>query len=543
MQLRWYQAEAVQAVQAYWRKGGGNPLVDVPTGGGKSLILAELARWVVKDCGGKVMIATHRKELIEQDAEAIHRLAPSVDVGIFSSGVGLRQIRPCTVAGVQSIYNKPRLMGKFDVVIVDEAHLVSSRTGSQYHILFENLRKRNPDLRICGLTATPYRLGQGLLTEGDGKLFDSIVYRVDMRKLIEEGHLVPLRSGTNSVEINLNDVKVSNGEYVTRDLELAANVSEVTDGVIADVVKSGRRHVLAFCCGVEHAAHIRNAARMAGLSSEMVLGSTPKLERIKILNEFKHGRIQLLASCDVLSTGFNVPQVDLICLVRATKSTALYVQSLGRGTRVAEGKTDCLVYDYGGNIARHGPVDAVSIRSAAKRNGGETGQKMCPDCYAEIHFAKLTCQHCGHEFPPPERKERKANSKKSDLEVLSDGKTRDVTYTVSERSVTSYLSSRSGKEMLRVEYFDREASHKPVAVEWVCIEHDGYARQKAESWWGLMTDGLRCPRTVEEALDEIDALRTVKTITIRNVPGEKYPKVIRWGFSTQRTEVQDDLPF
>ena len=541
MQLRDYQQEAVEAAKAYIKRTGGNPLIDLPTGAGKSLVLAALVDWVCKECDGRVLVATHRKELIEQDADAIRSLC-KVEVGIFSAGLNVRQVRRCTVAGVQSVYKKPRILGDVDVVIIDEAHLVSTKTGSQYRVLLDALKKRKPDLVVIGLTATPYRLGQGYLTEGKERLFDSIVYSANMRKLIEQGYLSPLHSGKVSAAIDLDNVRVSAGEYVAKDLELAANVSEITNGVVADIVASGRKHVLVFGCGVEHVAHLRNAARMAGLSSEMVLGSTPPLERIKILNDFKHGRIQVLTSCDVLTTGFNVPQVDLICMVRATMSVSLYVQCLGRGTRVAPGKTDCLCYDYGGNIARHGPLDQVSVKSRSE-GSRDNPMKLCPSCYAEVVIAKLTCEHCGHVWPKPEREERKVNAKKSDLDVLSDGKPRDTTHPVTERSITSYLSSKSGKEMLRVEYFSHEVSHKPVAVEYVCIEHEGYARAKAESWWNLMSDGLRCPRTVEEAMDEIDALRPVATVTVRKVPNSKYPQVIKWGFSRQQQEQPDDLPF
>jgi DNA repair protein RadD len=545
IKLRWYQQAAVDAVRQYWGRGGGNPLVQVPTGGGKSAIAGELCRWLAQDCGARVLVATHRKELIVQDEEAIRRVWPGANVGVYSAGLNRRQVRQITVGGVQSLYRKASSLGRVDVVLVDEAHLVAPKSGGQYGRLLGGLREVNCELRVCGLTATPYRLGQGLLTQGEEKIFDCVIYSVDISKLIAERYLSPLVTGSTSGSIDIANVRIQQGEYVAKDLELAADVSEVTDAVARDILQSGRKHVLVFGCGVEHAAHLRNAIRLNGLSCELVTGETPPAERKRLLREFKEGSLQAISSCDVLTTGFDAPLVDCVVLVRPTMSPALYVQMVGRGSRIADGKSDCLVLDYGGNIARHGPIDAIKIKP--KQDGAGSILKDCPSCYAEVPAAKRVCPHCGHEWPPPERQERKANSSASKLDVVIGDKIQKTRHDIEKRVVRGHTSYSSGKRTLRVEYYEKGSS-SPVATEFVCLEHDGFARSKAEEWWRKNTDGARVPETVDEAVQMEEWLRPIKQVVVKSSPNEKFPRVTAYVF--EKTEQQepegepeDDVPF
>lgn len=536
-ELRPYQKEAVEAVQAYWGRGGQNPLVVVPTGGGKSAILGTICRWLVEQHKARVLVATHRKELIQQDADAVRRVWPAADVGIYSAGLNQKQIRTITVGGVQSLYRKPGVLGRVDVVIIDEAHLVSPRSNTQYGKLLEGLRDANPALRVCGLTATPYRLGQGMLTQGAEALFSSVVYNVGIKQLISDGYLSPLVPGTATAAIKLDAVKVVSGEYVAKDLELAADVDSITDAVVRDVLDSRRQHCLVFGCGVQHAAHLRNALRMAGMSAEMVTGQTPPGERARILDRFKAGQIRALVNCDVLTTGFDAPLVDALFVVRATCSPGLWVQIVGRGSRLAPGKRDCLVYDYGGNTARHGPVDEIRIKTGATEGRGKVPTKICPQCYAEVHALKRACQHCDHTFPPPEKQARKANAEASALDVVSSD---SQVIEIEERKFCEYFSARSEKNMLRVDYFVPNVI-RAVASEYICLEHDSgsYARQQAEKWWAIQSRGRVAPSTVEEAMGKVDTLRRCRTIRLQQQG--KYSRVIGWGFEKDDTE--DDVPF
>jgi DNA repair protein RadD len=536
--LRDYQQEAVTAVFNYLQRGGRAPLVEVPTGGGKSAILGEIVRRVVGEHGGRVLVATHRKELIAQDERAILNVWPDGRrrVGVYSAGLGRREIRDCVVGGVQSLARRARELGHVDVVIIDEAHLVSASEGTQYGKLLGALREANPDLVLVGLTATPYRLDQGLLTQGEGALFKSIVYRTDIKRLIADGYLSPLVTQTGSASINLDNVRTRAGDYVTADLELAADVDEITDKVAQDIADSGRRHVLAFGVSVAHAHRLRNAIQMSGLSCETVVGDTP--DRADILERFKRGELNAIASCDVLTTGFDAPLVDCVALVRPTQSVALYVQMVGRGSRVAPGKGDAIILDYGGNIARHGPIDAVAIKSQAKTGGGSAPVKVCAQCGAECAAGVRACTECDHPFPPPERKASESASRRA---ILSDGnpveaERREVT----RMEYSEHTSNSSGMTMLRADYYGpgTPSAYHPIVSEYVCLEHDGFARVKADQWWMLHAPDVQAPQDTAGALELLDYLKPVRAVWVK--PDGKYKRVTRVEFGEPREPGSDD---
>jgi len=538
VELRDYQKESIDAVFDALRRGVRAPLVVLPTGAGKSAVLGGIVRQVVGEWGARCLVATHRKELIAQDERAILRVWPDGRgrVGVYSAGLGRREIRSCTVAGVQSVARRVRELGHVDVVLIDEAHLVAPKTDTQYGQLLDGLRHINSDLVVVGLTATPYRLGQGLLTQGEGRIFESVAYSADIKRLIAEGYLSPLVSTRASAKIETDGLRTSGGDYVLADLELAADVDSITDAVARDIVETGRRHVLVFGVSVAHAARLRNAIRMAGLSCETVVGETPN--RDQILADFKAGRVQCLTSCDVLTTGFDAPHVDCLAIVRPTQSPALYVQICGRGSRIAPGKTDCVVLDYGGNIARHGPIDSIKIEAKKTRAGeGKAPVKHCPSCHAEVAASVRVCPYCEHVFPV---QPRKANESASRLEVISTKKKEPPT----RREIDSVEFSRHEKEgktpSMRVDYFGPGTRSRwdAVASEWVCIEHEGFARQKADAWWRQFFPGVPCPDVLDVALAVAPHARKVKAIWTQ--PDGKYTRVTGYEFHPMREPGCDD---
>lgn len=539
MKLRDYQQAAVDAVLAYWERGGTNPLVEVPTGGGKSAILGELARVIVQECGGRVVIATHRAELIEQDAAACRRVWPQAPVGVYSASLGQRSIKAITVCGVQSIAKKAGILGRVDVLIVDEAHLISPDGGTQYRRLIEGLQKDNPVLRVVGLTATPYRLGQGYLTQGREALFSSIVYRCQIPTLIAQGYLSPLVTGAVGAEVDTSSVGRNAGEFVLRDLELAADVASVTERVADDVAaairEGGRTSALLFGVGVGHAAHLRDAMLERGISCELIVGETEQIVRQAVIAKFRRRELTAIASCDVLTTGFDAPVVDVLAVVRPTCSASLWVQMVGRGMRPAEGKRDCLVLDYGGNIARHGPVDDVKVKERKGEGEGKAPVKVCPECLAENAAGARVCKECDAEFPEPERK---ANERASSLPVLSTDSIDGTRTTSTEHDVGEVAFVRHTKKgaadappTLRFDYYAPENTSsstmlpKKIASEWVCVQHTGYAREKAIKWWAINV-GTRMPDTVDEAVERLRAGEMRKVLKIRTKPDGDYVRVI-----------------
>ena len=291
---------------------------------------------------------------------------------------------------------------------------------------------------------------------------------------------------------------------------------EVTRAAVAEIVRhgEGRGSWLVFCSGVAHARHVRDAIREHGVPCETVTGDTPGPERDGILAAFKAGRLRCVTNANVLTTGFDAPGTDLIALLRPTKSVGLYVQMVGRGTRLAEGKEDCLVLDFAGNTARHGPIDTVDGRRKEPAGGGDAPVKVCPECEATNHASARRCVACDHEFPPPEVKVAPQAATNALLSIQQQPEWCEVTNIVYARH------EKAGKPAsLRVTYECGLVRHS----EWICFEHTGFPREKALSWWRRRAGDLPPPATVDEALGHFEALRRPIAIQVR--PAGQYTEI------------------
>jgi DNA repair protein RadD len=231
-----------------------------------------------------------------------------------------------------------------------------------------------------------------------------------------------------------------------------------------------RKSWLVFCAGVNHAQHIKEALTEQGIVAECVTGETPSNERDRILKEFKAGRIQALSNANVLTTGFDAPGIDLVAMLRPTMSPGLYVQMAGRGLRIAEGKTDCMVLDFAGVVEQHGPITAVRPPPKKGDKQGEAPVKVCDQCQEICHLSVRICPACGAEFPEPV----KAALKLSNLDIMGvEGVDMDVTAWTWRK----HLSRASGKEMLSLTYYGGLSD--PPVTEYLAVTHDGYAGEKS----------------------------------------------------------------
>jgi DNA repair protein RadD len=406
LQLRPYQRAAIDAIYDYFAVATGHPLLVLPTASGKSLVAAAfiqevLAQWPDE----RIIILTHVRELISQNFAELIRLWPEAPAGVYSAGLNRRDVQAQILfAGIQSVHRKAYAIQRADLVLVDEAHLVPRTANATYRRFLGDLTRINPQLKVIGLTATPYRLDSGMLHTGPDALFDDIAFEDSVRELIDEGYLAPLVSKQTSTQIDVSGVGTRGGEFIAGQLEAAVDHDPITQAAIDEVVAYGRdrRSWLLFCAGVGHAQHICDAVRERGFSCATIFGHTPKAERDRIIAAFKRGEVRALASMGVLTTGFNAPAVDLIAMLRPTKSTGLYVQMAGRGTRLAPGKDNCLVLDFAGNVARHGPIDLVKPKDKTNGEGdGEAPTKVCPECQT-INALAARGIECGYVFPAPE---------------------------------------------------------------------------------------------------------------------------------------------
>ena len=404
-----YQRTAVDAVYSYWEKPKSkHGIVVIPTAGGKSFIMALLIKEVSERWPGtRILCLTHVQELIEQNHEELLESWPEAPAGIYSAGLGRKDhAAPILFAGIQSIEKKANLLNPPpEIVLVDECHLIPRNEQTRYMRTLETLAVMYPSLRVVGFTATPYRMDSGWLHKGEGAMFQDIIYTVEPQYLIDQKYLAPVFARSGAVKIDTAGVHTRGGEFISGELEKAAMSGDTTAIAVADFIERGkdRKKWLVFVTGIAHAEQVYQAVINEGITADVVTGTTPKAQRKKIVEEFKAGQIKCLINIDVLTTGFNCRDLDMIVMLRPTGSPSLYVQMVGRGMRVAPGKTDCLLLDFSANVVRHGPIDAVDPEAPSKGEGVAPA-KECPSCQAIIAAGFRVCPVCGHEFPAPEPK-------------------------------------------------------------------------------------------------------------------------------------------
>jgi DNA repair protein RadD len=526
--LRPYQEGAIEALYQYWRGGGGNPLVEMATGTGKSVVIGSVIRRLHEGKPSRrFLILTHVRELIEQDAKAILSVWPEAPVGINSAGLGERDYdASIVVAGIQSVFRNPEALGPRNLVVVDEAHLIPADGDGMYRTVLERLRAIVPEMRVAGFTATPYRLDSGRLDEGDDRLFDQVVYSYGLRDAVRDGWLARVRGRPTATEIDVRLVSRRGGEFVAGELERAADRDDVVEAACSELIERGadRNSWLCFCAGVQHAEHVRDALRQRGITAETVTGDTPRAERDRIFTEFRAGRIRALTGANVFTTGFDAPAVDLIAMLRPTLSTGLYVQMIGRGTRKAEGKIDCEVLDFAGNVRRHGPVDAVSVTVKGRKGDREEAvkpdtvrAKVCPDCNTYAPDAAPKCDACGYVWP--RRAPRLKHTSRSEMVPLMSDEAMWLRVRATEFSPYRKKEPNS-RPTLRAEYVCGGRRY----CEFIPLEHGGAAWRRAEGWWQELGGQLPAPRSIAGAMKRRSELVPVAAIAV--VPDGRWWRVV-----------------
>lgn len=539
MKLREYQQRVLDELWTWFTKHeGGNPIVEACVGAGKSLMIAALAQRADNEFKGtRILVLVHQKELLEQNVDKLVRIWPEANIGLYSAAIGRRQLGcQITYATIGSIWRKAHELGRIDIVLADECHLINPKEAGMWRSFLSDLAKYNPHTRCIGWTGTPFR-GNGVwLTAGDDTLFTNIATRVKMTELLELGFLAPLVPAPTVTRIDAHDVRTSGDDYVVSELAKVTDTEELVEATSDEIVQlaADRKRWLVFAVTVAHAEHVRDALQRRGVAAEVVCGDTPKAERAALINAFRAGRVKCLVNVGVLTTGFDVPEVDFIALLRATKSPVLYVQIAGRGMRcvganmvesAANGKSDCLWADFTDTTAIMGPVDAVQGRLPTGKRKGEAPHKLCPSCGSQNPASAPECLDCGFLFPEPERIKHGAEA--SSAAVLSSQK-ETLFHTVPVSEVRYRVHTKEGSPpSLRVEYYDGMLR---AASEWVCFSHQGYARTKAESWWRQRTTIDAIPGNTDEALEWLDysdaILRKPAAIIISK--SSKYPAIVSY---------------
>jgi len=545
--LRPYQCEAVAAVYGHLRERDDNPVVVIPTGGGKTPVMATLCDDAVSRWDGRVLVLAHVKELLAQTAGTLDRMVPQLHVGLYSAGLKRRDTEhPVIVAGIQSVYRRAVDLQAFDLVIIDEAHMIPPEGDGMYRTFLAEAKVVNPRLHVIGLTATPFRMTSGMICRDDHFL-NHVCYDVGVKELIRDGYLCPLRTKAGAAKADTSDLHIRGGEFIASEVEDLMDQDSLVRSACAEIVDQtqDRRSVLIFAAGIAHGRHVVEILRREhGVECGFVTGETPAAQRDALIARFKHqgGRelfgetkpLKYLCNVNVLTTGFDAPNTDCVAMLRPTMSPGLYYQMVGRGFRLCEGKADCLVLDFGGNVLRHGPVDAIRITEPEKGNG-EAPAKECPECQALIHAAYAVCPECGYEFPPPRRTRHDATA--SSDGILS-GQATDTEYDVRDTYYSVHVKRDAEPDhprSMRVEY---QVGWQQYFSEWVCFEHTGYASAKAEAWWRKRSDDP-VPGTAEQAVElaEAGSLAPARSITVRSVTGEKYDRIVAHTLGEKPTPV------
>lgn len=509
--LRDYQQRSLDQLYAWLSANAGNPCLVLPTGAGKSHIVAALCKDALQNWPEtRILMLTHVKELIEQNAEKMRQHWPGAPMGIYSASLRRKHLgEPITFAGIQSIRNKAQEIGHVDLVVIDECHLVSHKDEGGYRTLLQALTAINPALRVIGLTATPYRLGHGLITDAPA-LFHGLIEPVTIEELVFKGHLSTLRSKRTTVRLDTSGVHKRGGEYVESELQAAVDTDLNNEEVVRETIAlaGDRRSWLFFCAGVQHAEHIAETLRSHGIATGCITGGTTRREREETIAAFKAGHLRALTNANVLTTGFDAPSIDLLVMLRPTMSASLYVQMAGRGMRVAPGKEDCRVLDFAGVVQTHGPITAVQPPKRKGEGSGEVPMKVCEACDELVHISVMICPACGAPFPTPEKT---GFTLRNDDIMGIDGEVLEVT----SWHWREHTSRTSGKDMLAVTYYG-SLSDAPV-TEYLTVLHEGYAGDKAMRLLSTLATnaGAVLGNTLAESVDALNGAAPPREVEFR----------------------------
>jgi DNA repair protein RadD len=419
-----------------------------------------------------------------------------------------------------------------DGVLVHNCHMIpfGERGDGMYLSFIKDAKLVNPDLRVIGLTATPYRLKGGMIV-GQSCILQDICYEVGVQDLIDAGWLCKLKSkGSVSAMIDTSKLSVVAGEFVGSELTHAADDDALVRAAVKELleVAKDRKSILIFACSLAHAAHLQQVLIESGETCDMVDGGTPDLQRAAAIARFREGRVRIMVNVMVLTTGFDAPNVDCVAMLRPTMSKGLYYQMVGRGFRLCDGKDDCLVLDFAENIARHGPVDRLVGDEHKTGGGGGDGDapaKMCAACGEYVHASVKECPECGSVFPEPANK-YKHQAQALDLPILSQHSDAFEPSIEQVVGVGYYVHEKrndpNAPHALKVEY-QTGTGFKDRVCEWVCFNHGGYARDKAERWWKARSN-VPVPDTTILACELAKAGALLEPIAITTVPDKANPK-------------------
>ncbi len=517
---REYQVEAVDSLFGFLGSQAGNPLVALPTATGKSVVIALFCyRAVTYYPRTRIVVLTHVKELIQQNYDKLMQAWPRAPAGIYSAGLKRKDLNSQILfAGIQSVAHAVDAVGWVDVVVIDEAHLVSPDEETRYMQVIAAWTAANPHLRVWGTTATWWRSKHGALTN-KGLFTDICFDRTkpdDFQRFIAQGFLSSLVARATETKLDVSGVSISNGDYNSKELEAAIDQTSVTHSALREMIKHGenRRAWIVFCSGIGHAEHVADTLNTWGIRSGVVHSKMGSGNRDQVLRDWYAGTLRCVTNNNVLTTGIDYPDIDFIGMLRPTLSSNLWVQMLGRGMRVAPGKSNCLVLDFAGNTQKLGPVDDPSIPGKPRKGPpGEAPVKICENCLTYNYLSARFCTECFLEFPTHEKLKQQA----SELPLMSQEIPVIETFKVTSVSYADWLSKQDNRTIRVTYHCGLRAFH-----EWVSIGGTGFPLHKAKQWW-MQRHQMEAPDDIDIALTMCSQLRTPHAIRV--YVNTKHPQI------------------
>ncbi len=471
----------IDTVKAWWKDlhvEGCKPVIALPTGSGKSVILGMLLKkYFKKYPHNSVLIMSHTEQILRHDFDAVTAHVPDAPISFYSASIGEKEVSQITIGGVQTVVHAKEKFMWTDLIIVDEVHAVSHKQEGSYRKILDGAYGK-----VTGMSATVFRTGHGYIHEGKGTLFNKLSIDLTRGKaftdLIDQGYLSDLVAVSPAAALNSDGVKMTGSDFNLKALAARHDRPAITNAILKDATTTYLKKYnkwLVFAIDIQHCEHITSALRELGVSTELVHSEMTGDDNV-VIDAFKKGEFTALVSVGKLTTGFDVPDVDAILMLRPTVSPVLHVQMWGRGTRAAKGKRHCLALDYAGNFLRLGPINNVKLPTKSKgSSGGAPVMKVCPECRTLAWPSQRVCNSCGHKFVFKTKLKLKASTAEAVERKVKKGPTFKW-YKVVD-TVYHLQTFRNKKPVVVVKYICNKGLK--TIVQYLMVEHTGYAQFKA----------------------------------------------------------------
>lgn len=544
--LREHQHGAVSAVFDYFAKNASvdeytgepaklNPLVSLPCRSGKSLVIAAIIKQAMQAYPQtRVLMVTDVKELVMNNHKDLLALWPNAPVGILSAGLRRKDVHyPIIYGTLKTVVNYD--LGYRDLLLVDEAQMVSDKEQAQYQQIIAKLKLHNPFLRVIGLSATNYRTGSGCLT--NGSIFSDIVYNMcnieGYAYLIAKGYIVPCISKRTVAFIDTSELDITNGDFNQKQLEEVSDNEDLNYKILTETCNYGRdrRSWVVYTNGINDAETVnRMLNEQFGIKSTVVHSKMSETERDYRIAAHERGEYRCIVNGNILTKGWNNKRIDLIVMKRATISTNLWVQCASRGMTPDVGKANCLLLDFGRNTERLGPInDPLVPTPKGKRKGpSEIPVKICEHCNSYNHLSARVCEVCGEAFTIRSKLSGTAGTievMRSDMPEIETFAVTHVTY--SKHVKGEIIRANPNKPTDELPFSIKVAYYcgTEVFYEWVSVESDkAFVRHKGHEWFRQRCHGL-LPDTNEQLLAQCSYARVPSSVRVwTNKP--KYPQIV-----------------